>query len=124
MARTELTVYDIARHGAAVEDIDDNFAAADTVNGNMFPIETDTEGLLIQNDDAGQQTVTVTSVADSSNRTASTAQQTITLAAGKKGIWHCPKSVWAQKTGADRGKVYIDGSSANLKFYAFRLPRS
>lgn len=120
MARTAITVQEVSAPFDAVSagSEDFTFAALDAVNGNYFQC-TGREIILVENTDAGAQTVTIDSVDDEKGR-----QEDITtysLAANDFaafGVGLTNAKGWKQTN----GQVYIDTSSANVKIAVLRLP--
>jgi hypothetical protein len=91
------------------------FAAMDQANGNHF-VSTGKELIIVRNDDAAAQTVTVTGSADPFGRTASI-QKSIN-AAGLAIFGPLPSSYWANNS----GQIVLTPSSNNLKVAIVTLP--
>lgn len=90
--------------------------AGDDVDGNHF-LSTGKEILLVRNDDAGAQTVTVTSTADPQGRTGDITADSI--AAGAYAVYQeFPVSGWRNSD----GEVVVTPSDANLFFAVLVLP--
>ena len=92
------------------------FTAADNVNGNSF-VSTGRELLLVENTDAGAQTFTVTSVADSLLRTGDVGPYS--MASGANALFVvAAQPGWKQTDGT----VHVTASAATVKFAVVRLP--
>jgi hypothetical protein len=97
-------------------DADFTFAAADTSNGNSF-VSTGRELLLVNNSGGSAYTVTITSVADSIQRTGDIT--TYSIGAGLFS-WFGPfqQAGWKQSDGT----IYVDASNTAITFAVCRLP--
>jgi hypothetical protein len=100
----------------AANDLDITWTAGDAVNGNSF-ISTGRELLLVRNDDAGAQTLTLKSVADTFARTADISAYSVGIGE-YAAFWVGDRQGWT--TGG--GLVLINPvASANLFFAVLRL---
>lgn len=118
MPRTALTVKTppgphpgaIAANGA-----DFTWEAGDNVNGNDFT-PTGEELLLVRNDDAGAQTVTITTAPDKFARTGNITAYSVGIG---EYAYFGPFAVdgWRQTD----GKIHVACSSANIKFALVRV---
>lgn len=118
MAETTLTVQQlIGRYPTlpvSANAADITFAACDDVNGNDF-VSQGNEILLFRNDDAGAQTVTISSVADGKNRTGDIT--TYSIGAGEYAAFGVfPPDGWRPSD----GKVVFAASDANVKVAILR----
>lgn len=92
------------------------WAAADVTNKNQF-ISTGRELLLVKNDDAGVQTITINSVQDPYKRTGDISSYSLgTLIFAVFGPF--PVLGWMQSD----SNIYLEASSANVKFAVLKLP--
>lgn len=92
------------------------WAAADTVNNNHF-LSTGKEILLARNDDAGAQTVTVTSTADPQGRTGDITADSIAAAAYH--AWQkFPVSGWRNTA----GEIVVTASDAGIFLAVLEIP--
>jgi hypothetical protein len=90
--------------------------AADAANGNHF-IATGKEILIARNDDAGAQTVTVTSTPDPQGRTGDISADSIAAAAYH--AWQkFPVSGWRQTAGT----ILVTASDAGVFLAVLQLP--
>lgn len=95
--------------------LDVTLTAADTGNKNQFKASGDSL-LIVQNSDgANPYTFTLTSVADSFNRTGDIT--TYSLAAGEVAVLRVKNDGWRQTD----GYVYLEGSNAAIKFAVIDL---
>jgi hypothetical protein len=85
------------------------FEAADFANKNQFAPSGD-DLVLAKNDDASAQTVTITSVVDDLNRTGDI--ETYSIGAGEIAVFRVKSKGYMQTD----GKIYLEASSANVKF--------
>lgn len=93
-----------------------SFAAADVANKNQVAL-TGKEMLIVRNDNAGAQTVTINSVADSYARTGDITAYSI--GAGEYAFFGpFPVAGWRQTD----GNLYLEGSHADIKFAVIKLP--
>lgn len=119
MPRTALTVQTLVGPypaSVAAEDLDITFAAADVANMNEFAF-TGREIILVENTDAGAQTITFTSIADSFGREEDIAAYS--LAAGEfAGFWAGALGGWAQAGNL----FFLEASAATVKFAILRIP--
>jgi hypothetical protein len=114
MARTRLTPAEVPKTHPGGEVVY-TWTAADTSNQNDFLL-TGRETLLIKNEDASSQDVTITSVADPYGRTG---DLTVTVAASDEVALHfSARDGWMQSDGA----LYLDTTSANISYAVLRLP--
>jgi hypothetical protein len=91
-------------------------AGADFADGASFVL-TGRELLLVRNDNAAAQTITISSVKDPYNRTGDITAYS--LGPGEYAMFGpFPRDGWAQ---AD-GKLYFAASAANVYFAVIRLP--
>ena len=115
MARTDLTPITIPTRWS-VTPIALTWTAADAVNGNQFTLSGD-EVVLVRNDDAGAQTVTVTSTPDFLGRSGDI--DAVSIPAGEyRVLQRFPVEGWQQND----GKLYLSASSANIFFAVIKLP--
>lgn len=115
MARTLLTKT-VAPGSYPTDGVALTLAAADITNKNEFTMEGD-DLLVVRNDDAAAQTVTITSVADDMGRTGDiTADSLAADAWCIYGPFRDTKG-WAQ---AGR-RLYLEASSVNIKFAVVKL---
>ena len=120
MARTALTIQSppgkypatpIAANGA-----DFTWEAGDAGDNNSFK-STGREIVLVRNDNAGAQTVTIHSMIDERNREGDITAYSI--GAGEYAVFGpFPVAGWRQPDGT----VHIDPSHADLKFAVLQLP--
>jgi hypothetical protein len=90
---------------------------ADVANGNQFP-HTGREVLLIRNNDAGAQTVTIDSVPDPSfGREKDITAVSIPATEMRVAPFFKPAG-WRQTD----GNLYVNGNHANIQFAVIRLP--
>jgi len=120
MARTELTPQDTpGRYPSlplAADEADLAFDAGDAVNGNEFAL-TGREIILARNDDAGAQTLTISSVDDQYNRDGDISAYSI--GAGEYAVFGpIPLHGFRQSD----GMCYLDVSDANIKIAIIRIP--
>jgi hypothetical protein len=92
------------------------FVAADIANTNSFPV-TGKEVILVQNTDAGAQTITISSVADGLNRKGDITTYSIP-ASGFAAFAPSQITGWKQSDGT----MVITASNVNVKFAILRLP--
>ncbi|GAB6171994.1 hypothetical protein JCM15765_14720 [Paradesulfitobacterium aromaticivorans] len=104
MPRTSIPVQTVPFQGGAAI----TYAAADTVNGNVFTNDSDTV-LIVKNAGAGAITVTVTAVPDEAGRSVNLVH---TVNATSDAVIGPLRTGWWNQRGADLGKVYIDFSGA------------
>lgn len=104
MPRTSLAVQSVPfQKGAGI-----TYAAADTVNGNMFDNDGNTV-LIVKNAGAGAINVTVTAVDDEAGRSVNLVQNVAATSDAILGPFRTP---WWNQRGSDLGKVYVDFSGA------------
>lgn len=120
MARTEITVQEIKSPFAVISagGLDFTMAALDAVNGNQFTC-VGREIIILENTDAGAQTVTINSAADEKNREGDLSAYSLAandFVVAPMGLTNSPG--WKQSD----GKIQIDTSSANIKIAVLRLP--
>jgi hypothetical protein len=120
MAKTAIAVQNVPA-GSGIQNV--NLAAADSVNGMMFPNEGRTS-LVILNNDVAAKTVTIASVPDENGRTGDIALVVPAASGGIPGIGICdtlPSTLFNQQN-SDAGNVYVSFSAAtNLKVAAVRF---
>lgn len=119
MARTALSVQEPpGKHpgSIAAEAADLTWEAGDATDLNSY-VSTGRELVLVRNDDAAAQTVTIHSVADSFNREGDIAAYSVGV--GEYAMFGpIPVEGWRQSDGT----VHIDPSAATLMFAIVRLP--
>ena len=122
MARLDLTVLDPVNGypslplDANSADVAFTAAGASFADGAAFPY-TGRELLLVRNANAGAQTVTISSVPDSHQRTGDITAYS--LAAGEIAAFFLHRTEgWRQSD----GKLYIAASAADVEFAVIRLP--
>lgn len=115
MPRTAIAIQEIPFLGSGAI----SFAAADAVNGMLFPNDGKTV-LLVKNGGASAITLTVVSVADEYGRSGDIAPP---VAAGEERIvGPLRPALFNQRSGADAGKVYVNFSSGtSVTVAALRL---
>ncbi len=117
MPRTAITVQTPpgAYPGTIAADAADlTWVAADVANKNSF-VCAGGELVLVRNDDASAQTVTITSVADEYARTGDVSAYSV--GAGEYALFGpIPVAGWRQSDGS----VYLEASSANVKLAVIR----
>lgn len=96
------------------DSLDVVWVAADTVNQNQFSPSGD-DLILVKNDDAGAQPVTLTSAPDAQGRTGDIAAYSI--GAGEVAVFRVKTAGWMQSD----GKVYLEAASANVFFAVIPL---
>lgn len=120
MARTAIAIqtppgsYPVLPLGALAAQL--TFAASDNVNGNSF-VSTGRELLLIQNTAGVAGTITVTSVADSLQRTGDITTYSIP-ASGFAMLGPFGQTGWKQTDGT----VYVNTSASTVNVAVVRLP--
>lgn len=100
----------------SANDLDITWAAADAVNGNDFAF-TGRELILARNDDAGAQTITLTSSADEKKRMGDITAYSIGIGE-YAAFWAGGVQGWTQ-TGS---KFFIDVSDANIFLAIVKIP--
>jgi hypothetical protein len=100
----------------AANALDITVQAADVANLNEF-VFTGKELILVKNDDAGAQTITLTSVADEQKRTGDITTYSVGIGEYAAFLATSLKG-WQQSD----GKFYLAASSANIKIAVLRLP--
>lgn len=91
-------------------------SGADFADGASFPL-TGREVLIVRNDNAGAQTITINSVVDDKNRTGDIT--TYSIGIGEYAVFGpFPKSGWAQAS----GDLYFEVAAADLFLAVLRLP--
>ena len=100
----------------AANALDYTYVAADLANGNEF-VGTGRDLLLMKNDDAAPQTITLTSAADPYGRTSN-------ITAYSMGIGEFAMFWFGNLVGWDQGggKLFIDVSDVDIKLAVVRLP--
>jgi len=100
----------------SAEDLDFTWAAADDANGNDF-VFTGRELILVRNDDAAPQTITLTSSNDPQKRLGNIT--TYSVGIGEyAAFWAGAIQGWVQAG----QKFFIDTSDPDLKFAVIRIP--
>ena len=92
------------------------WTAADATNKNAF-VFTGREILLVRNDNAGEQTVTIQSVACEHARTGNLSKAIAASAYAVFPLFSNGEG-WRQTD----GKIYVDAASADVKFCVLRIP--
>lgn len=92
------------------------FTAADVANGNSSPM-TGRELLIIQNTDAGAQTVTIVSAPDANGRSGDITTYSLPASTFAM-LGPFTTSGWRQSS----GKLFFNASNANVKFAVVALP--
>ena len=93
-------------------------SGADFADGAGFPL-TGRELLLVRNDNAGAQTITIDAVADKFRRGAANWIATYSIGIGEYAVFGpFPPTGWRQ---AD-GQLYFDVTAADLSFAVIRIP--
>lgn len=115
MARTDLSVQDIARSGLAP-----SFSAA---NADGHAIYNDGKTFIeVKNTDASPITVTIQTPGTVDGLAISDRTVTIPATTGDKMIGPFPPDKYNQISGSDKGKVYVDFSAvSNVTVAALRL---
>lgn len=123
MARTELTVTDLARTGIVTGSGGPGEVAGDVANGNMVLNNGDVFILLRNTDGAVARNFTPVSQADVDGTVPTLPSVSVPAAGGTKVVGPFPPSLYTVKTGADAGKMYFGIDNANLRVQALRMPR-
>jgi len=93
------------------------FTAADIVNLNSFAASGN-EVLLVQNTDAAQQTITLTTKPDGYGRSADISTYAIPASGFAAFNFHNANNGWIQSD----GNIYFQASTATVKFAVLRVP--
>lgn len=116
MPRTNLAVVNVDADGAAV-----GATAADAVNNNMFDGGSNVF-LVVRNTGAGVRTITIITPATAGGLAIADVGP-VNVAAGATMVFGpFPSNIYAQPSGDDVGKVYVNGEHAELLLSPMRLP--
>ena len=117
MARTALTVTTLARGesvSVSANAADATVAAADVANGNSIAW-TGKEILIVRNDDAGAQTLTIDAAPDENGRDGAITDYSVGI--GETAAFALFSKAWRQSDGT----IHVDGSDANLKLAVLKV---
>ncbi len=101
----------------AADSLDLTATAADVGNGNDTTLVNGKTIVLAYNTDAGAQTITFTSIADSRNRTGDITAYSLGI--GEMALFGPFVTAGWEQAG---NKLYIDASDANVEIFVITLP--
>ena len=120
MAETLVAIQDLLApfDVPSAEGADFTFAASDLANGNYF-LCTGREVLLVQNENAGAQTITITSVPDEKGRSEDITTYSIGIGEfAMFGVGLTNSKGWKQTD----GKILLQTSAVDVNLAVVRLP--
>lgn len=116
MPRTAIPVTEVTNDGVA----DPAFTVGDATNEMTIDVDEGQVVVVINNQD-GAAAHDTTFVTPGTVEGAAIADKTVSTPANGTMVWHGSAELFTQRSGADRGKVQVNVTSAQLRYKAYRL---